>query len=105
MEEQKYTDSEMKDSLATAPIEDVAKKLAEAGTNASQALMAWLIKAMQDTMKPLADFQLGKKKKLSKHQATKRGAKHMAQPTFRSRQILPMTPAQYRHGHHGKLSK
>jgi hypothetical protein len=33
--------------------------------------------------------------------ATRRGAKHKVNPTFRSRRILPITPAQYRRYHFG----
>lgn len=42
---------------------------------------------------------------ISKHQMGKRGATHNHKPTFRSRQILPMTPAQYRHFHFGAKQK
>ena len=43
--------------------------------------------------------------RVSKHQMGKRGAIHNHKPTFRSRQILPMTPAQYRHFHFGAKQK
>lgn len=35
----------------------------------------------------------------SKHQLSKRGATHKANPTFRSRRTTGLTPAQYRHQH------
>ena len=34
---------------------------------------------------------------------SQKGAVHKHNPTFKSRQILPMTPAQYRHMHMGSL--
>lgn len=34
--------------------------------------------------------------------ATKKGHKHFHNPTFKSRQIIPITPAEYRRTHKGK---
>ena len=42
--------------------------------------------------------------RISKHQMGKRGAKHNHRPTFHSRQIMPMSPAQYRRYHFGKAN-
>lgn len=36
---------------------------------------------------------------------TRRGAKHNHRSTFRSRRVLNLTPAQYRHSHRGNMQK
>ena len=41
----------------------------------------------------------------SKRQMTKRGAVHKVNPTFLSRQIMPVTPAQYRRAHMGVMQR
>lgn len=43
--------------------------------------------------------------RISKHQMSKRGAKHEAGAAFKARQVLPMTPAQYRRYHFGALKE
>lgn len=43
--------------------------------------------------------------RVSKHQMGKRGSKHEHKPTFKSRQILPMSAAQYRRYHFGAKNK
>lgn len=75
----------------TKPNEDVLKALQEAIKGFTRVFGSYMAKL--PTNKP------------SKHQMSKRGAVHTHRPTFKSRQILPMTPAQYRHFHFGASQK
>lgn len=57
------------------------------------------LRALGERFRPLADSV--NKDRVSKNQATKRGAKHKIGSTFRSKRVNTMTPAQYRHAHLG----
>jgi len=46
-----------------------------------------------------------KEEKQTKKGSSKRGAIHQHRPTFKSRQIFPVTPAQFRRSHMGDLKK
>lgn len=59
-------------------------------------------KVLAGVMKP-ATYENGAPKarneEVSKRQKTKKGARHIVNPTFKSRNLMGVTPAVYRHMH------
>ena len=68
-------------------------------------MLAALSPAINGLVSGLRKFMPLEYRRVSKHQLSKRGATHQVNPTFKGRDVLPMTPAQYRHYHFGAKQK
>jgi hypothetical protein len=90
---------------AVEKIVEVGKQIAEEGNKLSIAMLALLSamrskteKSKSSTMPKIIDPAIMKNK-------TQKGAKHKKGVHFLGRQILPITPAQYRHRHFGDKNR
>lgn len=68
-------------------------------------MLAALSPAINGLVSGLRKFMPLEYRRVSKHQLSKRGATHKLNATFKGRDVLPMTPAQYRHYHFGAKQK